>query len=225
MLFALAYYSELYSGVAAQVARSNTVARHFTQTPRCSNIEIYYVRTAVFINTEGKNGKRGACVRRACGRVSGSRNASGGRVQNMVVCVYTTAVPRMRRVVRNGCLRGLHRKPWEAAVYAVSLAKGGAVLFLPCRRLPAPRLRFSAVVIRVHTIRRALHTASAPIADMFTYRTPNGAYVKYFWRYEENSRPHFVTINRLLSFISGKNAWRIILRSAFMDFRCKVYVK
>ena len=105
MLFALAYYSALYSGVAAQVARSNTVARHFTQTPRCGNIEIYYVRTAVFINTEGKNGKRGACVRRACGRVSGSRNASGGRVQSMVVCVYTSAVPRMRCVVRNGCLR------------------------------------------------------------------------------------------------------------------------
>lgn len=105
MLFALTYYFALYSGVAAQVARSNTVARHFTQTPRCGNIEIYYVRTAVFINTEGKSGKRGACVRRACCRVSGSRNASGGRVQNMIVCVYTSAVPCIRRVGRNGCLR------------------------------------------------------------------------------------------------------------------------
>lgn len=111
MLFALKYYSALYSGVAAQVARSNMVARHFTQTPRCGNIEIYYVRTAVFINTEGKSGKRGACVRRACGRVSGSRNASGGRVQSMIVCVYTAVVPRMWRVVRNGCLRGRRRKP------------------------------------------------------------------------------------------------------------------
>ena len=67
--------------------------------------KFYYVRTAVFINSEGKSGKRGACVRRACGRVSGSRNASGGRVQSMVVCVYTSAVPRMRRVGRNDCLR------------------------------------------------------------------------------------------------------------------------
>ena len=40
MLFALTYYFALYSGVAAQVARSNTVARHFTQTPRCGNIEV-----------------------------------------------------------------------------------------------------------------------------------------------------------------------------------------
>lgn len=68
-------------------------------------LKFYSVRTAVFINSEGKSGKRGACVRRACGRVSGSRNASGGRVQNMVVCVYTSAVPCMRRVGRNGCLR------------------------------------------------------------------------------------------------------------------------
>ena len=73
--------------------------------PAAVILKFYYVRTAVFINSEGKSGKRGACVRRACGRVSGSRNASGGRVQSMVVCVYTSAVPPMRRVGRNGCLR------------------------------------------------------------------------------------------------------------------------
>ena len=72
--------------------------------PTAVILKFYSVRTAVFINSEGKSGKRGACVRRACGRVSGSRNASGGRVQNMIVCVYTSAVPCMRRVGRNGCL-------------------------------------------------------------------------------------------------------------------------
>lgn len=72
--------------------------------PAAVILKFYSVRTAVFINTEGKSGKRGACVRRACGRVSGSRNASGGRVQSMVVCVYTLTVPPMRRVGRNGCL-------------------------------------------------------------------------------------------------------------------------
>lgn len=105
MLFALIYYFALYSGVAAQVARSNTVARHFTQTPRCGNIEVLLRPHSRFHQFRGKERKRGACVRRACDRVSGSRNASGGRVQSMIVCVYTSAVPRMRRVVRNGCLR------------------------------------------------------------------------------------------------------------------------
>ena len=187
-------------------------------------LKFYSVRTAVFINSEGKSGKRGACVRRACGRVYGSRNASGGRVQNMIVCVYTSAVPPMRRVGRNGCLRGLHRKPWEAAVYAVSLSKGGVVLFSPCRRLPAPRLRFP------HRRQRACNPPRFTYglcADCGYVYVPHSklSICKVFWRCEENSRPRFVTINRLLSFIGGKNAWRIILRSAFMDFRCKIYVK
>ena len=143
-------------------------------------LKFYYVRTAVFINTEGKNGKRGACVRRAYSRVSGSRNASGGRVQSMVVCVYTSAVPCMRCVVRNGRLRRTAPQALRGGSLCGFPSKWGAVLFLPCRRLPAPRLSFPAAVICVHVIRRTLHTASAPIADMFTYRTPNGAYVKYF---------------------------------------------
>lgn len=109
-------------------------------------MKFYYVRTAVFINSEGKSGKRGACVRRACGRVSGSRNASGGRVQNMVVCVYTSAVPRMRRVGRNGCLRrtapqalrggclcGFPRKWGRCLIFAVPLIGRAAVRF-PRRR-------------------------------------------------------------------------------------------
>lgn len=102
--------------------------------PAAVILKFYYVRTAVFVNTERKNGKRGACVRRACCRVSGSRNASGGRVQSMMVCVYTSAVPPMRRVGRNGCLRrtapqalrggclcGFPRKWWRCLIFAVPL--------------------------------------------------------------------------------------------------------
>ena len=110
--------------------------------PAAVILKFYSVRTAVFINTEGKSGKRGACVRRACGRVSGSRNASGGRVQNMVVCVYTSAVPPMRRVVRNGCLRRTAPQALRGGCLCGFPRKGGVVLFLPCRRLGAPRLSF-----------------------------------------------------------------------------------
>ena len=180
MLFALIYYFALYSGVAAQVARSNTVARHFTQTPRCGNIEVLLRPHSRFHQFRGKERKRGACVRRACDRVSGSRNASGGRVQSMIVCVYTSAVPRMRRVVRNGCLRRT----------APQALRGGSLCGFPrngvlsyfCRAADWARrgLVFTAIVVSVHAFRRTLHTASAPIADVLTLRTPNGAYVKYF---------------------------------------------
>lgn len=57
MLFALTYYFALYSGVAAQVARSNTVARHFTQTPRCGNIEILLRPHSRFHQYRGKERK------------------------------------------------------------------------------------------------------------------------------------------------------------------------
>ena len=143
MLFALIYYSAIYSGVAAQVARSNTVARHFTQTPRCGNIEVLLRPHSRFHQYRGKERKkRGACVRRACDLVSGSRNASGGRVQSMAVCVYTSAVPRMRRVVRNGCLRRTAPQALRGGCLCGFPRKGGVVLFLPCRRLGAPRLSF-----------------------------------------------------------------------------------
>lgn len=110
--------------------------------PAAVILKFYSVRTAVFINTEGKSGKRGACVRRACGRVSGSRNASGGRVQSMVVCVYTSAVPRMRRVGRNGCLHRTAPQALKGGCLCGFPRKWGGVLFLPCRRLGVPRLRF-----------------------------------------------------------------------------------
>ena len=57
MLFALAYYFALYSGVAAQVARSNTVARHFTQTPRCGKIEDLLRPPSRFHQYRGKERK------------------------------------------------------------------------------------------------------------------------------------------------------------------------
>lgn len=140
----------------------------------------YSVRTAVFINTEGKNGKRGACVRRACGRVSGSRNASGGRVQSMVVCVYTSAVPCMRRVGRNGCLHRTAPQALKGGCLCGFPRKGVLSYFCRAADWACRGLVFPAAVFRVHAIRRTLHTASAPIADVFTHRTPNGAYVKYF---------------------------------------------
>ena len=141
--------------------------------PAAVILKFYYVRTAVFINSEGKSGKRGACVRRACGRVSGNRNASGWRVQSMVVCVYTSAVPPMRRVVRNGCLRRTAPQALRGGSLCGFPRKG--VLSYFCRAADWARrgLVFPAVVVSVHAIRRTLHTASAPIADMFTYRTPN----------------------------------------------------
>ena len=110
--------------------------------PAAVILEFYYVRTAVFINTEGKNGKRGACVRRACDRVSGSRDASGWRVQSMVVCVYMSAVPCMRRVGRKGCLRRTAPQALRGGSLCGFPRKWGVVLFLPCRRLDAPRLSF-----------------------------------------------------------------------------------
>lgn len=82
--------------------------------PAAVILKFYSVRTAVFINSEGKNGKRGACVRRACCRVSGSRNASGGRVRNVisacaapgsqvfVFALYSATVPG-RRVYGASC--------------------------------------------------------------------------------------------------------------------------
>lgn len=180
MLFALTYYSALYSGVAAQLRGAIRLHGILRKRPAAVILKFYSVRTAVFINTEGKSGKRGACVRRACCRVSGSRNASGGRVQNMVVCVYTSAVPRMRRVVRNGCLRRTAPQALKGGCLCGFPRKGALSYF--CRAADWARrgLVFPAVVVSVHAIRRTLHTASAPIADMFTYRTPNGAYVKYF---------------------------------------------
>lgn len=173
MLFALTYYSALYSGVAAQVARSNTVARHFTQTPRCGNIEVLFRPHSSFHQYRGKERKARSVRSARRGRVSGSRNASGGRVQSMIVCVYTSAVPRMRRVGRNGCL---HRTAPQAL-------RGGSLCGFPrkgvlsyfCRAADWARrgLVLPAVVICVHAIRRTLHMASAPIADMFMHRTPN----------------------------------------------------
>lgn len=141
--------------------------------PAAVILKFYYVRTAVFINSEGKSGKRGACVRRACGRVSGSRNASGGRVQSMVVCVYTSAVPRMRRVGRNDCLRRTAPQALRGGSLCGFPRKG--VLSYFCRAADWARrgLVLPAVVICVHAIRRTLHMASAPIADMFMHRTPN----------------------------------------------------
>lgn len=97
--------------------------------PAAVILKFYYVSTAVFINPEGKSGKRGACVRRACGRVSGSRNASGGRVQNMVVCVYTSAVPCMRRVGRNGCLHRTAPQALRGGCLCGFPRKWGVVLF------------------------------------------------------------------------------------------------
>ena len=57
MLFALTYYFALYSGVAEQVARSNTVARHFTQMLRCGNIEVLLHLHSRFHQFRGKERK------------------------------------------------------------------------------------------------------------------------------------------------------------------------
>lgn len=91
----------------------------------------------------------------------------------MIVCVYTSAIPPMRRVGRNGCLRRTAPQALRGGSLCGFPRKG--VLSYFCRAADWARrgLVFPAVVICVHAIRRTLHTASAPIADMFTHRTPN----------------------------------------------------